>query len=248
VARRRYRSEAISQAGAAAHGRDPAGDTSLQEPITGRQEYGKPDPTAQPQGEAPSEPVTGLRDQLADMRQQQQNDALEQYINHYFPGAWPNERAALRVNHVWLANPGLVHAAGRIALERGVPRQSPEFLQAIGALIDQHHAAMMQAQPAPPPAPPMPSMPPMPPPVHHVDLEKVESPEGEPESAHMDAHYSAPVSRGDTGHSIEPEMSPSQVRLSPEERELCAMNKISETVYAAGKLKLAKQKAAKIRD
>jgi hypothetical protein len=38
------------------------------------------------------------------------------------------------------------------------------------------------------------------------------------------------------------------VRLTPEERELCQINKIDETQYAAGKLKLAKQKAAKLRD
>jgi hypothetical protein len=33
--------------------------------------------------------------------------------------------------------------------------------------------------------------------VTHVDLEKVESPEGEPESAHMSAMFAAPVSRGE---------------------------------------------------
>ena len=61
-------------------------------------------------------------------------------------------------------------------------------------------------------------------------------------------HVSAPVSRGDTAHSIEPQLTPGQVRLSPEERELCQMNKIDEVKYAEGKLRLAKQKAAKIRE
>ena len=90
----------------------------------------------------------------------------------------------------------------------------------------------------------------MPPPMAHVDLEKVESPDHEPESAHMDAHFvSAPVSReAGSSHSIDPQLTPSQVRLSPEERELCAINKIDEVKYAEGKLRLAKQKAAKVRD
>jgi hypothetical protein len=236
VARRRYGkpSPAISTAGQAAQPRDPTGDDSLAQPIEPRTEYGKGEPAAEPSQHF----STGLGEQIRQQQQQQQFDALDAYINQHFPGAWPNERAALGANQIWLANPGLVHAAGRIALDRGIPRQSPEFLKAIGDLIDQHLAAM-QAQAAPSPAPPMP------PPVTHVDLESHDS---EPETP-MDAHFvSAPVSRGDSGHSIDPQLTPSQVRLTPEERELCQMNKLDETVYAAGKLKLAKQKAAKLRD
>jgi hypothetical protein len=245
VARRRYGkpSPAISTAGQAAHGRDPTGDESLAQPIEPKQEYGKAEPTTQPQA---AQPVSGLRQQLHDMRQQQQNDALEAYISHYFPGAWPNERAALRANQVWLANPSLVHAAGRIALERGVPRESPEFLQPIGALIDQHHAAMMQAQPVPAP-PPMPVMPAMPPPVT-VDIERTESHEPEAEDEPMPSHYSAPVSRGDAGHSVEPQMTPSQVRLSAEQREIARLSMPhlsadeAEKTYAANLLKMGKMK------
>jgi hypothetical protein len=243
VARRRYGkpSPAISTAGHAAQPRDPSGDESLAQPIEPRTEYGKGEPVSEP---AQHYDVSGLRGQIDGIRQQQQNAALEQYISHYFPGAWPNERAALRANQVWLANPGLVHAAGRIALERGVPRQSPEFLQAIGALIDQHHAAMMQAQPAPaPPPPPMPAH-------THVDIEQGDH-DSEPESEQMAVHHvSAPVSRGEASHAMsgEPQLTPSQVKLTPEERELCQMNKIDEVSYAEGKLRLAKQKAAKIRD
>jgi hypothetical protein len=253
MARRRYGkpSPVISTAGQAAQPRDPSGDESLSQPIEPRSEYCKPPPeaTTEPASE-PQHFQTGLKSQLDAQRQRQQFDALDAYISAHFPGATPNERAALGANQVWLANPGLVHAAGRIALERGVPRESREFLQAIGALIDQHLAAMMQAQPAP--SPPMPAMPPMPPPVmHHVDLEKVESPEGEPEAESVSVHHvSAPVSRGEASHAMsgDPQLTPSQVRLTPEERELCQMNKIDETQYAAGKLKLAKQKAAKLRD
>jgi hypothetical protein len=248
VARRRYRSDAISTAGQAAHGRDPSGDESLAQPIEPRSEYGKPPPEpTQPQATSePTQPVTGLGEQMRQQQQYAQYHALHQYIASNFPGALPHEAQWLMANPHHLGNPALIHAAAQIAAQRGIPRNDPQFLQFVGQLLDQHHAAMMQAPAAP--APP-PQMPPMSPPVTHVDLEKVETPEGEPESEHMDAHFvSAPVSRNDSGHSIEPQLTPSQVRLTPEERELCQINKISETEYAKGKLKLAKQKAAKIRD
>jgi hypothetical protein len=244
VARRRYgKSPAISTAGQSDRPRDPTGDESLAQP---KQEYGKTEPAAQPQ--ATSEPAqhfqTGLRDQLADQRRYAEYHALQQYIASNFPGALPHEAQWLMVNPHHLSNPALIHAAAQIAAQRGIPRNDPQFLQFVGQLLDQHHAAMMQPAPAPPPMPPMPA-----PPVARVDLEKVETPAGEPESEHMDAHFvSAPVSRGDSGHSVDPQLSPSQVRLTPEERELCALNKISETEYAKGKLKLAKEKAAKLRD
>jgi hypothetical protein len=245
LARRRYgKSPAISTAGHAAQPRDPSGDDSLAQPIEPRAEYGKSEPASEPAQHF----STGLGDQLRQQQQHAEQAQLDAYISHFFPGALPHEREALRGNQVWLANPALVHAAGRIALERGIPRESPEFLRAIGMLIDQHHAAMA-AQATPPPAPPIPPMPPMPPPHAHVDLERTESREGEPEAESVSVHHvSAPVSRGDAGHSVDPQLTPSQVRLNPEERELCAINKIDETQYAAGKLKLARQKAAKLRD
>jgi hypothetical protein len=189
VARRRYgKSPAISTAGQSERPRDPTGDESLAQSIEPRTEYGK----------APSESAqhfsTGLGEQLRQQQQQQQADALDQYISHYFGGASPNERQWLRANVHHLQNPMLVHHAAAIALQRGVPRESPEFLHFVGQLLDQHHAAA-QAQPAPAPTPPMP--PPIPMPAHmHVDIEKSDhdtEPEDEPMSSH---HVSAPVSRG----------------------------------------------------
>jgi hypothetical protein len=88
--------------------------------------------------------------------------------------------------------------------------------------------------------PPMPE--PAPQHVTHVDV----STEHEPELMPMAQNVSAPVSRGDHGHSIEPDQSPSQVRLSPEERDMAQRLKISETQYAEGKLKLAKMKKSKL--
>jgi hypothetical protein len=241
LARRRYgKSPAISTAGQSDRPRDPTGDESLAQPIQPKQEYGKAEPTTQPR--ATSEPAqhfsTGLGEQLRAQQQQQQFDALDAYISQHFPGAWPNERAALGANQVWLANPGLVHAAGRIALERGIPRQSPEFLQAIGALIDQHLAAM-QAQPAPPPPPP--PMPPMPAQTH-VD---VESHEAEPEDEPMPTHFSAPVSRGSERGSVEPEPSASSITLTAAQREIANLpGGAGEVEYAKQLLKMQRAKKA----
>jgi hypothetical protein len=242
MARRRYRSEAISTAGQAAQPRDPAGDQSLAQELEPRSEYGKTEPAAQPQ--AAPEPSqhfsTGLGEQLRARQQQQHFDALDAYISQHFPGAWPNERAALGANPVWLANPGLVHAAGRIALERGVPRESPEFLRAIGALIDQHLAAMTQAPAAPTPMPSMPAP-------THIDVEKVESPEGEPEAESVAVHHmSAPVSR-EAGHAIDPELSPSQIRLTPAQREIANLpGGPGEVEYAKQLVKMMRLKKAKV--
>jgi hypothetical protein len=223
VARRRYGkpSPAISTAGQSERPRDPAGDQSLAQPIEPRTEYGKPPPSQQaaPEPEAKHEP-SSLAQQIAAMRQQAQPDPVDQYIAFHFQGALPNERAWLRANPHNLQNPGLVHQAAAIPLSRGVPRHDPEFLRFIGQLLDQHHAAM-HAAPAPAPAPPVPPLapPPMPEPQHmtHIDLEKVESPEGEPDEAHA-MMFSAPVSRGD-GHSIEPEPTANSIRLSKADRE-----------------------------
>ena len=245
MARRRYKSEAISAAGHGEQPRDPAPDEGFERPIQPAQEYGKaePEPTSHPQAAPEPTPyVSNLGQQINDMRQRAQSDQLDAYLDYAFPGAMVHERQWLRANVHHLQNPALVHQAASIALQRGVPRQSPEFLHCVGALLDQHHAAM-QAQPAPPPPPP----PPMP--AHtHLDSEQSDH-DSEPEAEPMPSHYSAPVSReAGASHSIDPQLSASQVRLSPEERELCALNKIDEVKYAEGKLRLAKQKAAKVRD
>jgi hypothetical protein len=250
VARRRYGkpSPAISTAGQAAHPRDPSGDESLAEPIQPRSEYGEPPPEpAQPQATPePTQPVTGLRDQLADQRRYAEYHALQQYIASNFPGALPHEAQWLMANPHHLSNPALIHAAAQIAAQRGIPRHDPQFLQFVGQLLDQHAAAQMQPAPAPPP---MPAMPPMPPPVtHHIDLEKVESPEGEPEAESVSVHHvSAPVSRGSETYSANYEPgSDSRVTLSKAEREHAEAAGVSVEEYGRQKLRMMKMKKAKL--
>jgi hypothetical protein len=175
------------------------------------------------------------------------NDPLNAYLDAAFPSATPNERAWLKANPRYLQNPTLTHHAAMIALQRGIPRHSGEFLSFIGQLLDQHAAATQAPPmhaPMPPPSPPMP-------PQRHIDLtesHKGEPEDGEPESDHdMTHHYAAPVSRGESSHSIEPpELSPSQVRLSAEEREAAHAAGISDEEYGKQKLRMMKLKKAKV--
>jgi hypothetical protein len=244
VARRKYgtHSPATSTAGFA-RGRDPSGDTSLQEPLEPRAEYGKPPP------ESASEPASEpqhFQTSLIDQLRQQRQDQLDAYIAQAFPGSMPHERQWLRERQHYLANPMLVHQAAKIAFDRGIPRQDPQFLQFVGQLLDQHHAAM-QAQAAPAPTPPVP--PPMPPPAHmHVDVEKTESPEDEPESEQMAVHHvSAPVSRGAEHYSGDYEPgSDSRVHLSKAEREHAEAAGVSVEEYGRQKLRMMKMKKAKL--
>jgi len=241
MARRRYKGDQYSA----------AAGTRPDEPAPAAQHPPGSEPTApqspaQDQAEAKPD-VSSLRAQIDQMRSYAQPDPLDQYISHYFQGALPNERQWLRANQHHLQNPMLIHTAAQIALQRGVPRQSPEFLQFIGQLLDQHHAAMQaHTAPAPPPAPP-----PMSEPAHaaHVDIETEHSDSGQPdEERHMAAHVSAPVSRGDHGHAIEPEPTMGSIRLSAEERDMAhrSMPHLSadeaEKVYAANVLKRDKMK------
>jgi hypothetical protein len=242
MARRRYGkpSPAISTAGQAAQPRDPSGDESLSQPIEPRAEYGKPPPESTAE---PAQPVTGLGEQMRAQQayaQQQQIAQLHGHIDQ-IPNLSPAQRHWLHNNPHGLYRFDLLHAAHTEAQQRGVPVDSPEYFHFLSAMLNSYgHLPPQQPaqmQPAPAPAPP---------PITHVDLESHEpEPDNEPMPSH---HVSAPVSRGDTAHSIEPQLTPGQVRLSPEERELCQMNKIDEVKYAEGKLRLAKQKAAKIRE
>jgi hypothetical protein len=240
VARRRYRSDALNAAG---HGERPADPASEPSP-----------PPAPDQAEAKPESVSSLKEQIAQQRAYA-SDPVEQYISFHFPGALVSERAWLRNNPHHLANPALIHSAAAIALQRGCPRGSPEFMQFCGALLDQHaaaqgHAAPLPAEPMPPPVhEPMPA-PPTPEPVHEpvtIDLEKTEGPEGEPDEAHhMASFISAPVSRGTDRYAVEPEPTLGTVRLTAEQRDMAhrSMPHLSadqaEKNYAANLIKMQK--------
>ena len=106
------------------------------------------------------------------------------------------------------------------------------------ALLRHSMCAAAAVAAAPAPAPPMPE--PLQP-VAHIDLE---SHDGEPELP-MAQHVTAPVSHhGD--YAMDDEPSEGRVHLSAEARDMAQRLKISETDYAAGKLKLARMKKSKL--
>jgi len=240
MARRKYRGDAVSTAGHSEATPPPAAaDESLAQPLSPRDEYGKAEPDAAPEQPAQHYDASNLKAQIDAQRRYAEQHAVHQYIAAHFPGAMAHEAQWLMANPHYLSNPPLVHAAGRIALERGIARQSPEFLRAIAMLIDQHHAAM-QAQAAPPPAPPMP---PMPPPVAHAHDDIDGDHDGERETD-MSAMTSAPVSRGEASHSIEPELLPSKITLTKAQREHAAAAGVSDVEYAKQLLKMGRMRKA----
>jgi hypothetical protein len=138
-----------------------------------------------------------------------------------------------------------------MALQHNIVPDSADYFRVLESALHHygHLPPQQPMQPAPPPAAPMP--PPMLEPVHtaHVDLEHVEH-DHEPDEAHM---YSAPVSRGEAGPSVEPQMTPSSVRLSPEQRDMAAHRSMphlshdqAERTYATAVLKLGKMTKSKL--
>jgi len=240
VARRRYRTGGPYSSAANPRPDEPAPAGQL--PLSDA-ETSSPQPPKTDEAKAESEPSqhfsSGLKEQLAQQRAYA-SDPLEQYITFHFPGALPAERAWLRANQHHLANPALIHSAAQMALQRGCPRGSPEFMQFCGALLDQHAAA--QGHAAPPPAPP----PPEPEPQHVIDLEAEHSDSAEPEESPVPQHFSAPVSRGGDRYAVEPEPTMGSIRLSAEQRDMAhrSMPHLSadeaEKSYAANLIKMQK--------
>ena len=115
MARRRYRSDALSAAGHGVKPDEPAPSGEL--PLSDA-EPSSPQPPKTDEAEAKSEPSqhfsSGLEEQLAQQRAYA-SDPVEQYLSFHFPGALPVERAWLRANQHRLANPALIHSAAAIA-------------------------------------------------------------------------------------------------------------------------------------
>jgi hypothetical protein len=184
-----------------------------------------------------------LRDQLQQQRQSAEQAQLHGYIDS-IPNLSPAQRHWLHSNPHGVYRFDLLHGAHVIAGQRGIPVDSPEYFHFLDTMLRTygHLPPQQPAQPAPAPSPP-----PMPPPVAHVDIESHDT---EPESTPMD-FVSAPVSRGEASHAMsgEPQpLSPSQVRLTPEQREVARLSMPhlshdeAEKTYAAGLLKQEKMK------
>ena len=235
MARRRYRSDAISGAGHGERPPDPAPSEQL--PLGSE----PPSPSAPAPDQAEPEPAqhfsTGLGDQLRQQRlyvqqhqPQQQIDPLAAYLAsipgltipkfHFLYHYFAQHPDRLNPQH-W----ELLKGAHRIAREeRDIPEDSPEYFGFLHQLLQQHAAS--------PPA--------MPPPVAHVD--QTEAPDdGETEVSMAAHHISAPVSRGAEHYAAmsddyEPG-SNSRVTLSKAEREHAHAAGVSDEVYAREKLR-----------
>jgi hypothetical protein len=252
MARRRYRSDALSSAAKTRPDQPPSTPESYplgSEPSPASAPAGTSDEKAEAKPDQPAEAISGLKAQIDAMRQpqqpppQQQVDPLAhylasipgltipkfQFLYHYFSRSPQN----LNPQH-W----DVLKAAHGIALDRGVQEDSPEYFGFLHSLLNQQAAAAPSSHAAP--APPV-HEPPEPEPQHVIDLEAEHSGSSEPEESHAMASFiSAPVSRGDHSHAVEPEPTMGSIRLSAEQRDMAARSGISETEYAKQLLKMQK--------
>jgi hypothetical protein len=223
-----------------------AADTRPAEPASA-----EPSPASAPapdQAEAEPEPAQqqfSLKAQIEQQRayaeQQQQQAQLAQlhaYINA-IPNLSPAQRQWLAANPHGLYRFDLLHAAHQMALQHGIAPDSGDYFRVLESALHHygHLPPQQPAQAAPAPAAPAPQ------PMTHVDLEKVESADHEPEEMHMRAeHVSAPVSRSDHGYAIEPEPTEGSIRLTAEQRDIAHRSGISDTEYAKQLLRMQRMR------
>ena len=255
MALRKRPSAATSAAG---HGiRDDQSAPESQRPLQPL-EPPAPQPPAQDQ-KAEAEPAQHFSSSLKEQLAQQRAYAEQQQAYHHNPifaylAAIPG-LSARQVHYLtayFSAYPdrlnqqhwGTIADAHHRALAHGIQPDSDQYFHFVNAQLHQQ-------PPSPPPMPPAPPPVPEPRPEHDVavDIGKHEAPEGE-EEHHMAAQYvSAPPSHHG-GHSIEPQLSPSSVRLTAEQREVARLSMPhlsadeAEKTYAAGLLKQEKMKRA----
>jgi hypothetical protein len=215
----------------------------LQRPIEPRSEYGKAAPESTPE---PAHFSTGLGEQIRQQQQSAEQAQLHGYIDQV-PNLSAAQRQWLHMNPHGVYRFDLLHGAHTIAQQRNIAVDSPEYFHFLSAMLNTygHLPPQQPAQMQPAPASPMPPMP-----AHtHIDVEKVESPESEPEQESVAVHHMAPVSH-DSGHyAASGEYEPgdgSRVTLSKAEREHAEAAHVSVEEYAKQKLKMLKLKKAKV--
>ena len=135
------------------------------------------------------------------------------------------EEAFLRENPEMIDHAAITALAANQAAQRGHERGTDAHRHATREIFHQHLAhlqAQAPANSAPPPT---------------AAFFQPPAPPAPPDRAAM---YSAPVSRGEVGGYREP--SPSQVRLTLEQKEIARASGISETAYARNLLRLEREK------
>jgi hypothetical protein len=171
---------------------------------------------------AADEATLRLQRQIQELKQ---SEELQRQAAAAQPQVSPEWRAFLEANPRLQQNFHLAYAAASQAHNEGHQVNSRAQMERTLELVDQHLRQMHREAPTPeffaPPPPPSP----------------------EPDRS---SHYSAPVSREvHSGNGTRRELSPSQVRLSPQQREAAAMAGISEVEYAKRLSKLGAYKASR---
>jgi hypothetical protein len=128
-------------------------------------------------------------------------------------------------NESMMQNQQQASEAAAEALAAGIPRDSPEFFQA----VEEGFAKRLDALNQRAAETPTPSF-------------FAPRPASSPERPGPASYVSAPVSRGPIGGPREP--SPRQVKLTPEEQQIAAASGISDVQYAANKLKMLRERAS----
>lgn len=157
----------------------------------------------------------------------QQRPSHDQLLHHWRTqhGMSEADERFLRGNPAMIDHAQLTAIAANEAAQQGHQRDSDTHRQATKAIFDQH-LARLQAQ-APANSAPQPTAAFFQPPPPPAPKDKA-------------AMYSAPVSRGEVGGYREP--SPSQVRLTLEQKEIARASGISETAYARNLLRMEREK------
>jgi hypothetical protein len=143
------------------------------------------------------------------------------------PNAVAPDPATLRLNEQ------LAAIAANQAAAQGHQPGSPDHQRATRQIFDRHLQAAANGAPTQS-SPPEPAV---------TESPEFFRPPAPPEPPSPASYVSAPVSRGEVG-SYHREPSLSSVRLSPQEKEIARASGISETQYAANKLKMLREQAS----
>jgi hypothetical protein len=155
------------------------------------------------------------------------------------PNAVAPDPATLRLNeqlaalqHSEAVQRLMAFAANQAAAQGHQPG-SPDHQRATRQIFDRHLQAAANGAPTQS-SPPEPAV---------TESPEFFRPPAPPEPPSPASYVSAPVSRGEVG-SYHREPSLSSVRLSPQEKEIARASGISETQYAANKLKMLREQAS----
>jgi len=193
-------------------------------------------PTSEAEAQAEAEGAAILRQQMGALRQatehqrqQAAEPSLEARLDQWRQAGLPEGEISFLRQHPQMADaPELTQAAAHEALAAGHQMGSDQFHSFMRQRFDHHMGEVERRAPAAPPAAQTP------------EFFAATEPPTTPDPS---ALVSAPVSRQVPTSGRTYEMAPSQVRLTVEERQIARASGISETQYAANKLRMLRERA-----